>query len=219
MPIKLAIFDWDGTLVDSAAKIVECFDAASREVELSAVPVQSLRRVIGLSLDVAIDALWPEADPLQRVELMERYRVHFLKCDRTAMPLFPGVASYLPALHAEGCALAVSTGKSRRGLQQSLLETGLADLFSATRCADEAPSKPHPRMILDILGETGIDADDAIMIGDTVFDLQMAKQAEVKALAVTYGAHDAGDLQACAPDVCVNSFKEVYEWIRNHLGS
>lgn len=215
MRIKLIIFDWDGTLMDSAAKIINCLLAAVQDVGLPSLDRDAVRQIIGLSLKDAFNALFPDASLEQHRELIERYRLHFLIRDRTAMQLFPGVLKHLPEFCDRGYLLAVATGKARQGLDRALTETDTAHLFAATRCADEAPSKPHPRMLLDILDQTGVEASEAVMVGDTVFDLQMANEAGVHALAVTYGMHDVAQLHAHDPLACVNSFPEVYTWILN----
>ena len=213
MAIKLVIFDWDGTLMDSAAKIVHCFNAATRDVGLPQRGAREVQQIIGLSLHDAFTTLIPRASRVQRKQLIERYRAHFSTLDATATPLFPGVTQYLREFYEQGYLLAVASGKSRRGLQKALNDTGTTHLFVATRCADEAPSKPHPQMVLDILQDAGVSAREAIVVGDTVFDLQMAAAAKVEAVAVTYGAHDVDQLRQQQPLACVNSFPEVFEWI------
>ncbi len=213
--LKLIIFDWDGTLMDSAAKIVNCLLAAVGDVGLPSLDREAVRQIIGLSLNDAFHALFPHASSQQRQDLVARYRLHFLTKDRTAMQLFPGVLPYLQELCGHGYLLAVATGKARGGLDRALTDTDTAHLFAATRCADEAPSKPHPRMLLDILDQTGVEAGESVMVGDTVFDLQMANEAGVPALAVTYGMHDVAQLRAHDPLACVDSFPEVYAWILN----
>ncbi len=215
MRVKLIIFDWDGTLMDSAAKIINCLLAAVGDVGLPSLDRDAARQIIGLSLNDAFNALFPNASLEQHSALIERYRLHFLTRDRTAMQLFPGVSKYLHELCGRGYLLAVATGKARRGLDQALTDTDTSHLFATTRCADEAPSKPHPKMLLDILDQTGVEASESVMVGDTVYDLQMANEAGVHALAVTYGMHDVAQLHAHDPLACVNSFPEVYAWILN----
>lgn len=215
MRFKLIIFDWDGTLMDSAAKIINCLVAAAQDVGLPSPDHDAVREIIGLSLEDACNALFPVASPEQHRELIGRYRLHFLVRDRTAMQLFPGVLKYLHEFYARGYLLAIATGKARRGLDKALTDTNTSHLFAATRCADEARSKPHPQMVLDILGQTGIETNESVMVGDTVFDLQMANDAGVHALAVSYGMHAVDRLHAHAPLACVNSFPEVYAWVLN----
>ena len=200
--------------MDSIAKIVRCFTAAIADVSLPDPGPEAIRHVIGLGLDEAIMALLPRADAATRTQVVDRYRQHFLHLDPTGMELFPGVREGLEALAQEGYLLAVATGKARRGLDRVLRDSGTAHLFCATRCADEAFSKPHPRMLEDILERTGIDADRALMVGDTTYDMQMARHAGMDGLAVTYGVHDRNLLVEHGPLVCLDSFEEVRAWLQ-----
>jgi phosphoglycolate phosphatase len=129
------------------------------------------------------------------------------------MPLFAGVREGLADLNARGYLLAIATGKARRGLTRALHASGIEHLFVASRCADEAFSKPHPQMLLDILERTGMDAAGALMVGDTVYDLQMASSARVDAVAVSYGVHARDRLLTHAPLACLGSFSEVHAWL------
>ena len=209
----LVIFDWDGTLVDSAARILRCFELAARDLELQAPDPEAVRAAIGLSLPEAFAAVMPAAPGDVREALTERYREHFIHRDTTAMPFFPGVVTGLRRLRSAGWMLAVATGKARRGLQRSLHGSEIEDFFTATRCADEAPSKPHPQMVFDILQQTGMQAEATLLVGDTVFDLEMARSAGVASLAVSYGAHPRPRLEALAPLLCADSFDEVVECV------
>ena len=211
---ELIIFDWDGTLMDSVAKIVRCFTAAVEDVGAPQPGQDATRHVIGLGLAEAVTTLLPQVDADTRTQVVERYRQHFLHLDQTDMPLFPGVREGLESLVAQGCMLAIATGKARRGLDRVLHDTGMAHLFSATRCADEAFSKPHPRMLYDILAYTGHDAASALMVGDTSYDLQMARAASMDSLGVTYGAHSREHLLPHAPLACLDSFIEVSLWLQ-----
>jgi phosphoglycolate phosphatase len=210
----LIVFDWDGTLMDSAAKIVRCFIQAATDVGFPGLDEVAIRNIIGLGLREALDALLPDTDEDLREQVAERYRQHFLHLDRTEMPLFPGVREGLEELTRKGYRLAVATGKARRGLDRVLKEVSMTHLFAATRCADEAGSKPHPRMLLDLLDQTGASANRALMVGDTVYDLQMARAAAMDSLAVSYGAHDRDRLLAYSPLNCFGSFPEVYAWLQ-----
>ena len=209
---ELIIFDWDGTLMDSENKIVRCFEKSAAEVGIDYPGDDAVRNIIGLGLKEALDVLLPDEDQSIRDQLVERYRVHFLEKDTTEMPLFEGVESGLDALLEYGYTLAIATGKARRGLARVLDETGLHDHFSVTRCSDEAVSKPHPRMVYDILNETGVDAGSAIVVGDTVYDIQMAHNAAADALAVSYGVHEEERLLAEKPVDCVGDFAGVIRW-------
>jgi len=211
---ELIIFDWDGTLMDSIAKIVRCFMAAMDDLALDRPSEAAARHVIGLGLSEALATLLPKADANTRNQVAERYRQHFLHHDQTDMPLFPGVREGLESLVEQGFRLAVATGKARRGLNRVLTDTGMADLFVATRTADESASKPNPQMLEDILELTGVDPAQALMVGDTTYDLQMAQNARMDSLAVSYGVHGRDQLLQHGPLVCVDSFQEVYAWLQ-----
>jgi len=210
----LIVFDWDGTLMDSEAKIVRCMQGAAHDAGIPDPGAERIRHIIGLGLKEAMETLFPDEPPAQRAALVEHYRRHFLEIDDTAMPLFPGVAEGLARLADQGFLLAVATGKSRRGLDRVLDESGMRRLFAASRCADEAHSKPHPQMLEEILDVTGIEAPRTIMIGDTVYDMQMARHAGVAGLAVSYGVHACEQLLEHGALACLDSFPEVCAWIR-----
>ncbi len=212
---NLLIFDWDGTLMDSANKIVRCFQAAAEDCQLP-VPERLLVEIqIGLSLEKAwsniFAALKIEESPdlLKRATL--RYRDYFLDIDQTPMPLYEGVVEGIEQLEQAGYLLTIATGKARRGLERALAETQLAPHFMYSRCVDEAFSKPHPKMLLDILDYCGCEAGQALMIGDTSYDMQMAINAGVDGLAVSYGVHAQADIQPLASEGCVASFSEVMD--------
>lgn len=210
----LLVFDWDGTLMDSEAKIVRCVQAAAAEAGVIDPGPRAIRHIIGLGLQEAIAALFPQQSTAQRTAIIDRYRAHFLDHDDTPMPLFPGVQEGLTALAEQGYLLAVATGKARRGLDRVLNETGTRSLFVATRCADEAFSKPHPQMLDDILSTTGMTAERSLMIGDTVYDMQMARNAGVAALGVGYGVHDPENLLSDGALAVLDSFPDVCQWLR-----
>lgn len=213
---RMVVFDWDGTLMDSAAKIVNCFRAAARDCAAPLPSPAAVRGIIGLGLDEALTQLFPGRDADQRRRLEAAYREHFLERDRTVSGLFPGVRAGLTGLRDDARVLAVATGKARRGLDRVLEETATRHLFATSRCVDEAVSKPDPRMLEDILAHTGIDRRDTLMVGDTTFDLQMAAAAGVDALAVGYGAHPVARLLAEDPRDCLGDFQQVLAWIHAH---
>ncbi|MBA2351984.1 MAG: HAD-IA family hydrolase [Burkholderiales bacterium] len=208
----LLVFDWDGTLIDSAATIVACLKAASCDLDLPEPTDQSARHVIGLGLDEALAHLWPGLLPESGRALVERYRHYFLSRDHD-IPLFPHVSDGIKGLYEDGFLLAVATGKSRRGLDRSLEATGLASYFHGTRCADESFSKPHPGMLLDLMGALGTRPGRTLMIGDTTHDLKMAENARVASLAVSYGAHAEQGLLAHSALGCMRDFAEVSAWL------
>lgn len=210
--LDLIVFDWDGTLMDSEAKIVRCIQGAAHDLCIPDPGPAAIRHIIGLGLQEALQALFPQEPAARRTQLIDRYRQHFLELDNTAMPLFPGVREGLAVLVEQGYLLAVATGKARRGLERVLDETDTRHLFVASRCADEAYSKPHPRMLEDILDMTGISRQQAIMVGDTVYDMEMARNAGVAGLAVSYGVHAREHLIDSGALACLDSFSDVQAW-------
>ncbi len=209
----LLIFDWDGTLMDSEARIVACMRAAAADLGLPIPEREQARNIIGLGLKEAILGLFPRIEPDIAEEMVQRYRHHYLVENDTPTPLFDGAAQVIRELADTGYLLAVATGKGRRGLDQSLQQTGLAPLFHATRCADETRSKPHPEMLLELLDELGTTPERALMIGDTEYDLQMANNAGAAGLAVGYGVHSPERLLAHAPLGCLDDIRELPGWL------
>lgn len=212
-PFKLLVFDWDGTVMDSVARIVNSFQAAIATLDLAPRSDQEIRVIIGLGLAEAIQRLYPDIDAPHAMQLIELYRQHFFSPTAVATPLFPDAAAVLQDLADAGYQLAVATGKSRHGLNQALQQTGLQDLFVATRCAEETFSKPHPLMLQEILAELAVPAQHALMIGDTDFDLQMATNAGVASVAVSYGVHEKAQLLACNPLICLDNLRQLPEWL------
>jgi len=213
MPLKLIVFDWDGTLMDSQARIVACIHAAFADLGLPRPSEEAAKDIIGLGLDEAMAVLMPEAGQEDRLALIERYRHHFLVANDTPSQLFSGVSETLEWLSSRGHLLAVATGKSRRGLDQVLAATGLGGHFQATRCADETFSKPHPEMLLQIMEELGVRGAETLMVGDTEYDMQMARNAGVQALAVCYGVHSPERLLAQGPLGCLADLADMPAWL------
>ena len=210
---ELIVFDWDGTLIDSAGAIVACMQAAARDVGVPVPDDERASHVIGLGLHDALAHAVPGLGRAQYAEFVERYRVHFLALD-ARLPLFPGTRGMLVALRARGHTLAIATGKSRAGLARALGTAQLHDMFAATRCADQCEPKPHPAMLQELMAELDVTADDTLMIGDTSHDLQMAAAAGVAAVAVTYGAHPREALHALMPLALVDSSEELALWLQ-----
>lgn len=208
----LIVFDWDGTLIDSASSIVECIQQASRDLGLAVPTVERASHVIGLGLHDALRIAVPDLPADLTPAFVGRYRAHFLARE-DAMRLFAGIEAVLDALRTRGHRLAVATGKSRRGLERALDVSGLRDCFVASRCADETRPKPHPAMLNELLAELDVSASAALMIGDTSHDLEMARDATVDAVAVTYGAHPESALRAHAPLACVDSVAALNRWL------
>ena len=211
----LLVFDWDGTLIDSAAHIATSLQQAFRDLALPVPSTTAARHVIGLGLQDAMMYLNPSLDHSRYEEVADRYRVHFLAGDPD-VGLFPCVASGIPALNLEGYLMGIATGKSRRGLDRALLATGLAPHFHASRCADEGFPKPHPDMLQMVMEMLGAVPERTLMIGDTTHDLQMAQNAGVAAVAVSYGAHVLGDLESMRPLACVGSFEQLLQWLKQN---
>jgi phosphoglycolate phosphatase len=219
MSFKLLVFDWDGTLMDSEARIVACIQSAFADIGEMPPPRDIAREVIGLGLEEAMTMLWPDGSVLERRELVDRYRFHFLGASESESSLFPGARDLVLDLNERGLLLAVATGKSRRGLESVLASTGLKGHFHATRCADETFSKPHPEMLFQVMGELGADRSETLMIGDTEYDMEMARNAGVAALAVGHGVHGLERLRRHQPLDCVSGFRELREWLEVKLGS
>ncbi len=209
----LLIFDWDGTLMDSAGAIAACIQAACADMNLPVPSREEARHVIGLGLREALAHLYPDLPDADHPQLADHYRRHFLAQDHE-IPLFEGARELIVELHAGGYQLAVATGKARRGLDRAFGHTGLERYFHASRTADETFSKPHPAMIEELLEELMVAPDRALMIGDTSHDLEMARNAGIRGLAAGYGAHPAADLDKYgALEVCT-SFAALADWLR-----
>jgi phosphoglycolate phosphatase len=215
MRYSLIVFDWDGTLIDSAATIVACIQEAAREMALAVPDRETASHVIGLGLHDSLRHAVPDLPRERYPEFVALYRRHFLAREG-AMQLFPGVRELLARLHERGHRLAVATGKSRAGLERAMTASGLAAHFAASRCADETNPKPHPAMLLELMGELDVDPTRALMVGDTSHDLEMARSAGVAALAVAYGAHPAGALRALEPLACLASVEELRGWLERN---
>jgi len=207
--IRLAIFDWDGTLMDSVGRIVACVQAAARDCGEGVPEAPSIHQIIGLSLEVGIPRLFNLAEGSERAQaLIARYRHHYLH-DKTPSPLFAGARELLHGWQAQGIGLAVATGKSRRGLDRVLDETGLRPLFAASRGADEANSKPDPLMLVQILAELGCEPAQAVMIGDSIHDMAMAEALQMPRIGVTWGVHDRERLLRHDPLAVVDTMDEL----------
>ena len=211
----LLVFDWDGTLMDSAQAIVEALQSACQDLELPVPTDDNARYIIGMSLHDALSHVLPGVDPAQHPLVAERYRHHFLLRDG-GTKLFPGAADTIKELHANGFMLAIATGKSRRGLNRSLEATGLAGYFHATRCADEGFCKPHPGMLTELIALAHASKERTLMIGDTSHDMAMAQNADVARLGVAYGAHVRHALLAYEPLACVDAIAELRAWLLMH---
>jgi phosphoglycolate phosphatase len=209
---RLLVFDWDGTIIDSAATITECIRDASRELGLEVPERERASHVIGLGLHDAMRIAVPGLPAQRYPEFVASYRKHFLE-RKDSMRLFEGMRALLDDLSKKHL-LAIATGKSRRGLDRDLEFHGLNPLFAASRCADETNPKPHPAMLIEIMDQLDVSQEEVLMVGDTSHDMEMARAAGVQALAVTYGAHPEEGLRACGPLGCFSSVAELEEWLR-----
>lgn len=214
MQYKLIVFDWDGTLADSLEQIVTVMEKAISDMQLEQRSPASIRSIIGLGLTESVRTLYPDISDNRVVELVDSYRTNYLIASKEPVRLFPGVEKVLAQLHSDGYLLAVATGKSRRGLNRSLNESGVEDMFHTTRCADETFSKPHPQMLHEIMDVFGMLAEDTLMIGDSEHDLRMANNAGVDSVAVNYGAQEAEHLLGFDPLLCIESLEELPCWLK-----
>ncbi|GAB3107313.1 HAD-IA family hydrolase [Aestuariicella hydrocarbonica] len=203
------IFDWDGTLCDSTANIVRCMHRAASTHNLPALDDAQVQNIIGLGLPEAIQALYPELEP-QGVESMRAaYAEHFVSADSQPSTMFSNAELTLERLLNNGHQIAVATGKSRAGLDRVLASVGMLDVFHATRCSDETASKPHPLMLHELLAEMKVPTEEAIMIGDTEFDMEMARRADMPRIAVDYGAHHISRLKPYEPILCASDISDI----------
>ncbi|MEO8443275.1 MAG: HAD-IIIA family hydrolase [Betaproteobacteria bacterium] len=212
---ELVVFDWDGTLMDSTAVIVASLQAACADVGLPVPSDERSHHIIGLGLHDAMAHVLPGVSPDVYPQVVERYGHHF-RTREPQSPLFAGTQSMLQELRGAGHRLAIATGKSRRGLDRVLEKTGLGPLFDATRCGEEAASKPAPGMLLDLMRILNAIPEKTLMIGDTTHDLQMAANAGVSGIAVTYGAHPRDQLLALQPLACVDRPQDLWQWLRRN---
>jgi phosphoglycolate phosphatase len=211
---KLLIFDWDGTLVDSIGRIVEAMHQAADSCALSRCSDEAVKGIIGLALPEAVRVLYPGLLEVAAVERFTRvYSECYLLLETEPSALFAGVAEALQAFRQRGYHLAVATGKSRHGLARVLAGRGWSDYFDITRCADESASKPHPLMLEQILAHFQLPPQQALMVGDSIFDLQMAHNAGMQSVAVGYGAQSLAVLRAQRPHLAIERFSQLREWL------
>lgn len=211
----LLVFDWDGTLMDSAACIAGSLQAACRDLAFPVPSDRDARYIIGLGLHDALAHILPGVSKDHYPRIVERYRHHFMR-DDAGTRLFEGATEMLEALREAGHRLAIATGKSRRGLDRALHACGVAHLFEVSRCADEGYTKPNPAMLRCLLDTARTPAERALMIGDTSHDLRMAKDAGVARLAMTHGAHEICELVPYEPLACLGDCSELRLWLAEH---
>jgi len=208
----LIIWDWDGTLADSTSVIIDAITIASRELGLGEIPRAQASSIIGLSLNEAIKTLLGNIGPDNTQALAARYRDYYFLHEEN-IPLFAGVADTIKTLHKRGFKLAVATGKGRRGLNLALEHADLTKYFQATRTVNECLSKPHPQMLDELMDHFVTTPERTLMIGDTSYDLQMAKNAGIPALAVSYGAQPRESLLPYNPLEIFDEFSSLSQWL------
>ncbi len=209
MAYQLVIFDWDGTVMDSTGRIIACMHQAGADLCLPVLEDDAVREIIGLGLPEALRTLYPGIGDRDLERMRERYAVHFVAAEASPSRLYPGARETLAALRGAGLRLAVATGKSRKGLDRVWASSGLGDSFDASRCADETHSKPHPAMVTELLTELGVAPERALVVGDTSFDLQMARDAGVDRVAVSYGAHPVDRLMNFHPLAVIDALPQL----------
>jgi phosphoglycolate phosphatase len=212
---ELIVFDWDGTLFDSTALITRSIQAACADVGVPVPSDEDASWVIGLGLVDALQKAAPTLPPERYKELADRYRHHYF-ARQHELVLFDGSLAMLNDLHGRGHQLGVATGKSRRGLDAALDTVQLRGLFHATRTADETFSKPHPRMLLELMEELGVPPDRTVMIGDTTHDLQLAANAGTASIGVGYGAHAHTNFDGFDTAFVAHSTAELHDWLQRH---
>lgn len=220
MTTRLAIFDCDGTLVDSQANICRAMEMAFAAEGLGHPDHHRVRRIVGLSLVEAMRVMLPQAEPAFHVVLADHYKnaFHELRGNGTLQhePLYDGLPQLLDRLEQHGWMLAVATGKSDRGLDLCLTHHGIKHRFVSLQTADRHPSKPHPSMIYQALADAGAEAPSAVMIGDTSYDMAMGVAANVRAIGVDWGYHDATELESAGADSIAYSMAELFDHIAGH---
>jgi phosphoglycolate phosphatase len=215
--VRLAVFDCDGTLVDGQAPVCDAMEAAFAAAGLPAPDRVDIRRIVGLSLPAAMRRLAPDAAPEQWGMAVDTYRSAFRMArleGRVAEPAYPGIVDLLGRLRAGGWQLGVATGKSARGLQSCLSALGLLDHFRTLQTADHHPSKPHPAMLEQAMADALADPGGTVMIGDTMFDMEMARAAGVRALGVAWGYHSRQELLDSGAEAVAETAGQLEEWLR-----
>lgn len=206
---ELIVFDWDGTLINTIDWIVKCLQAAGVKHGFAAPEPQAAKDVIGLDIQNAVQALYPEAGSQTRKNIIADYSQVYFSKKLSQNDFFPGVFEMLNRLKDAGYRMAVATGKTREGLNQALRATGTEGLFNITRCADETASKPDPLMLHEIMRHTGTSPAKTLMVGDSIHDMQMALNANISSIGVICGANDEESLRLYEPLLCLQQPAEL----------
>ncbi len=213
---KVIIFDWDGTLVDSTARIVDSMQMAAADMALPALTNHAIQQIIGLGLPEALKQLWPEITVQQSQDMRMLYSANFSTKSTVPVGFFAQAHEFFEALRSLGYVLAVATGKTRKGLDEMLDGMQVRDVFAITRCADETTSKPHPHMLEEILSELKLTSREALMVGDTSFDLDMAKAINMDSIGMTHGAHASSILLASGAQCLCHDLNDLLNWIKEN---
>jgi phosphoglycolate phosphatase len=211
-PVRLVVFDCDGTLVDSQHIIIAAMELAFRRLGLTPLTPAEVRNNVGLSLEQTARLVLPDDDEEQRQALIDGYRAAFFELKHQpehSQALFPGARELLDELRRRELLLAVATGKSRHGLRSTLEDFGLLEYFTSLQTADDAPSKPHPGMILNAMEQTGSNADETLMVGDTSFDIEAGVNAGARSIGVSWGYHPSSALREAGAEAIVDRFDEL----------
>ncbi|AMQ90701.1 HAD family hydrolase [Marinobacter sp. LQ44] len=209
MDVKVVIFDWDGTLIDSVDHIADSLHQAATELGYPELEREAYRDIIGLGMIEALERLYPGLSREEMMRIREGYAGYFFQKVTTPQNVFEGMADMLADLRGSGRNCSVATGKSRRGLEVALTSSGLGSHFDITRCADETKSKPDPLMLEEILDFYGYRPEQAVMIGDTRYDLDMARRIGMPAIGVEWGVHKRDVLEQYDPHAVVSSVDEL----------
>ena len=212
--VKVVIFDWDGTVMDSIGKIVNSVQLAAERLALPVPSEHAAKQIIGLSLDPAFKTLFPQCSATERELLAEHYKDVYSNVDRTPTPLFNGAEHVFCSLRQRGYQLAVATGKARRGLDRMFAETKTGHHFVTSRCSDEAQSKPHPQMLEQILAELQLAPQQAVMIGDSRYDLMMAHSIGMHRIGVTHGVHSHNEFAPFLPHAVIDNLPALLDILR-----
>ena len=213
---RVIIFDWDGTLVDSTARIVDSMQIAAASVELPTLTDHAIQQIIGLGLPEALRRLWPHITATELELMRTHYSANFSFHSDVHVDFFPSAHDFFAELQSLGYILAVATGKTRRGLDEMLDSMAVRDVFAITRCADETTSKPDPHMLNEILAELNLSSEQALMVGDTSFDLDMARAINMDAVGMTHGAHDSETLLLSGAKSLCHDLNDLLDWIKSN---
>ena len=209
MTIKIAIFDWDGTIVDSVDHIADSLHKAAADLGFPTLEKAAYKNIIGLGMVDALKTLYPDAQDPDIESIRLAYSRYFFSKEATPQQIFPGMTELIVSLRQRGLGAAVATGKSRRGLDAAFQSSGLQSHFDISRCADETRSKPHPKMLEEILAFYQLNPHEAVMIGDTTYDLEMAHRIGMPSIGVRWGVHDDERLSRFSPAAIVGSVTEL----------